>query len=140
MGLAEKRAIEGFKSTGFSEFLTQLKGITKFDVPVEVEWDKFGTAIEGYSDAAATISDFFTHLFGETILQSFKAVCVDDMGREALQGKLKKIFMTTGPDGSTHGAGFKFDNGTLSMNMRYANTDDVKERVTSMQKLLESQL
>ena len=140
MGLAEKRAIEEFKTTGFTKFTDELKTITKFDVPVEVKWDELSSRIEASSDKKEAFNEYFDAMFAQTLLQSFKSVCADNMGREALHGALKKIVLVSGPEASYWASGFKFEGGTLTLNMSYANVSDVKDRVKGMTELLESKL
>jgi len=140
MGLAEKRAVEDFKKNEYEVFLKSIKDITQADISVDTEWDKLSPNLEGYGDAKATLVDYFQNMFAETILQSFKSICADDMGKQALQGAVKKIVLTCSPNASTHKAGFKFEDAILSLDLRYANTDQVKDRVESMIKLIESKL
>ena len=140
MGLAEKRAVEEFKNNGYTQFTSKLKEITKDEIVVETQWDKLSTAIEGYSDPQESITTYFTNMFGETILKSFQSICSDEMGRQALIGKVKRIQLTHTEDASSHGAGFKLNDNTLSLDMKFANVSEVQDRVEEMTKFLEKQL
>ena len=141
MGLAERRALEKFKTTSFVEFSKQLEAIAQFPVTLEVKWDELATRIEEYDDKEAALRDYFEKSFGKTLLATLDAICVDDMGREALQNGLKKIEIKSDENaaGSPY-SGFSFENGKLVLNMRYVNTDQVAARTEYLISLLENKL
>ena len=143
MGLAEKRAVDTFKNSEYTEFLGKLKTILGRDVPVETNWDELTKRIEGYSgDISVRFKDYFENMFSKSILTSFSAICVDNMGKEAVASILKKIIIKSDENASASEKGFKFEDGILSANMSYTNTDEVNlgYRTEALQKILEKNL
>lgn len=136
MGLAEKRAIEELKKGQFAEVVKNIKDITKFDVDVVANWDDFATHMDGRSD---DISRYFMEMFGTTMVESLKAICADDIGREALQGVLKKITFKCDSNASYSESGFSFANGEVVMNLTWSG-NDIEPRTKAMISLLEKSL
>ena len=140
MGLAEKRASEECKKTKFAELQQMMKTSLEADIPMEVDWDKISMRIEGQPNANTVMKEFFVSHFAEPLTQAVKSICADEMGKGALKKELKKVAMTSDADASAWSGGYKFDKGTLTMNMSWANSDDTQERIEGLTKLLESKL
>ncbi|MFZ2956100.1 MAG: hypothetical protein WA705_04315 [Candidatus Ozemobacteraceae bacterium] len=140
MGLAEKRAIEKFKKGEYVDFTNKVKEITKLDVVIETNWDELGKQIEGRSSLDEDLKDYFTNIFGKTILDSLSSICADDMGKEALSSSLKRIVIKSDSDARSSETGFSFEDGDLILNMTYANTDQVEARTKEMIRLIENRL
>jgi hypothetical protein len=141
MGLAERRIIEHFKLTRFNTFSKQAEEITQFPITFNVKWDELAKRIEGYSDLEEALNDYFDNLFAKTILGVLAAICVDDMGREALKDVLTKIELKSDDEASASYGG-SFEKGELVLNMRYANTDanEVDARTSYLISLVEQNL
>ena len=86
MGLAEKRLAESIKVEKLPEFEAKLKDKAGYDIKVDIDWNTF-TAYNEYPLSRLDI------IFDD--LESFvKKICTDDMGKEALQDKMKTIHLT----------------------------------------------
>lgn len=86
MGIAEKRTAESIKVEKLPEFEAKLKDIAGYDIKIDIDWNTF-TAYDQYPLSRLDI------IFDD--LESFvKKICVDDMGKEALQDKMKTIHLT----------------------------------------------
>ena len=86
MGLAEKRLAESIKVEKLPQFEAKLKDKAGYDIKVDIDWNTF-TAYDEYPLSRLDI------VFDD--LESFvKKICNDDMGKEALQEKLKTIHLT----------------------------------------------
>jgi hypothetical protein len=140
MGLAERRVIEELKKGAYAMFVGKVKEITNLDVEIETNWVDIGQRMEDRADKAADLLDFMDNCFMKPILGSLSAVCADEMGREALAGSFKKIVIKSDEDASGHEGGFAFEDGILTVNRSYSNTDDVAKHTKAMTELLESKL
>ncbi len=135
MGLPEKRALEAFKTAEFTALQTSINAITGGKVEWDIHWDTLmqDGMVEYFKDAATKI--YFTPL-----LAALQAVCIDDMGKKAVAGALKKIVIKS-DSGSYHGGNYTFENGVLDLTHdSNSNIDAVDERKTYIQTLLESKL
>ena len=86
MGLAEKRLAESIKVEKLPAFEAKLKDRAGYDIKVDIDWNTF-TAYDEYPLSRLDI------VFDD--VESFvKKICSDDMGKEALQDKMKRIHFT----------------------------------------------
>lgn len=135
MGLKERRAVQEFEQNEFPKLKQEITTTTGFDVDFDVQWEKL--AVDGYDHM---YTEAFTKVYFTPIINAFKAICVDDMGKEALKGTLKKITLTN--EQGVYGAtGMSFDGGNLTIDHKPAsNIDDIKLRSEALQKILEDSL
>jgi len=141
LGLAERRAIKEYQEKTFPGLQAQITQAAGFEVPVEVQWDAI--AQPGDADKYAS-DDYFTNIYFTPLVDALKKITADDMGKQALKSKLKKVVITynkgTAP-ASNYATGINFDSGTLTINFEpYSNAGDVTARADAIQKLLESKL
>ncbi|MBI3297356.1 MAG: hypothetical protein HYZ75_04270 [Elusimicrobia bacterium] len=135
MGLAERRAVEEFKDKQFPALKQEIDQAAGFDVPLEVQWDTL--AAEGYSHLYA---DAFPKVYFVPLRDAVKAIAVDQMGKDALKGGLKKVLVANTKEGFSCSS-FSFEGGTLTIDHQpCSNIDDVGERTTGIQKMLEEKL
>jgi hypothetical protein len=138
MGLTERRAQKEFIDNVFPALKAEIGKACGFDVEVTVDWDSITK--DEYSHM---YREAWPKVYFEPTIEAFKAICVDDMGREALKAKLKKIVMHN-KHGIYYGdrwASFDDGSGTLTLDHEpVSNVDDVKDRKEGVQKLLESKL
>lgn len=86
MGLAEKRLAESIKVEKLPAFEAKLKERAGYDIKVDIDWNTF-TAYDEYPLSRLDI------VFDD--VESFvKKICIDDMGKEALQDKMSTIHLT----------------------------------------------
>lgn len=134
MGLAERRAVEQFKSGTYPELVKEVEAAAGFAVPIEVKWETL--AVEGQ---AANIAEWAEKVYFQPLIAAFTAIAFDAMGKEALKGGVKKVIID-GADGSSASA-FTFVDGDLVLLHRVdTNVDEVSDRAQGIQTLLESKL
>ena len=141
IALAERRAIAAYRQEKWPPIEAAIRKAAGFDVPIDVEWDQL--TIPG--DAAYYANDEY---YGKTIFQPLVAalngITADQMGREALRAKLKRIHVRfdekTAP-ASNYLNGLSFADGVLDINWRpFANTADVEDRTKALTQIMEKNL
>jgi hypothetical protein len=135
MGLAERRAVERFKSDDYPGWKARIDQAAGFDVPVEVAWEDL--AVAEYADSYA---EFFPKVYFQPLADALAAVTIDDLGRNALRAGLAKIVIRN--SGQFYSpAGFDFDDGVLTLDHQpHVNVDYGEERTKALQLTLESGL
>lgn len=141
LGLAERRAIAAYREQIFPGLLTQMRAATGTDLDVDVAWDRIAKPGEA---AAYGEPGYWTNIYFTPLITALKSVTADQIGRDALKAKLRRIAVTcdeaTAP-ASNYPNGLRFADGTLTINWRpYTNTDAVAERAAALQKVLEDNL
>jgi hypothetical protein len=132
MGLAEKRWAQEKKSTLEAGFLSAVKAAAGFDVPVEIDWDGFANVM---ADAGYIGDD------GHGIPQLGKAlaaITVDDLGKEAIKGGLKKIVIKPAPGNDA--TKFTFDGGVVTWLAYFGSSSTGYIYAAEMQKTIEKAL
>ncbi|NVJ01678.1 hypothetical protein HV824_26655 [Myxococcus sp. AM009] len=135
MGLAERRIVKDFETNIFPDLKKQIDEAAGFDVPVEVKWDTL-TKSDQYSGAWVAS---WPKIYFQPIINAFKNICVDDMGKEALAGGLKKVIIQDAKDSYSSDWAI-FEGGTLTLDHQFCNADDVDDRTHTLQKTLEKAL
>ncbi|WP_052420006.1 hypothetical protein [Hyalangium minutum] len=90
MGLAEKRAVAAYQKDKWPTWQQKLNAITGFEPTYEIAWDQL--AKEGYSAEYPTMFDYN---FFEPLEIALKSICQDDLGKDALKEKIKKVSITS---------------------------------------------
>ncbi|MFP2903916.1 hypothetical protein ACLESD_02345 [Pyxidicoccus sp. 3LFB2] len=136
MGLAERRAAKQYEDTVYPKLKQQVDAAAHFEVPLDVNWQSL--AIE---ERAHMYEECFTKVYFTPLIEAFQAICVDDMGREALKEKLKRVVIRNTADNSYAGNMVTFEAGVLTLDHKpTTNIDDVKDRKDAIQKTLEAAL
>ena len=139
MGLAERRAAKEFETNVFPGLKAEVVKAAGFEMPMEIDWEslqKTDTSPDYYRES-------WTKVYFEPMVEAFKAICVDDMGKEALKGSLKKIVIHNKHDiyYGDRWASFDKASGTLTLDHQpTTNVDAMKERKDGLQKTLEENL
>lgn len=139
MGLAEKRAIEGFKTSQYTDFKKQIEGILGASVEFDIAWDNFSMQLEGRSNPTEAMSEYMAGMFFQPMINAFKSICSDDMGKTALKESLKKVQMLNSGNYYSD-SGVTYDSGVLKLDFYYANVDQVADRETAIRTKIESAL
>ena len=133
MGLTAKRQIEDFKTKQFDKYKKQILDLSSPNVEVEVDWSTVGKPDE---DMEHLIAETTGKIYFEPVIQAFKAVGVDQMGKDALKDSVKKVVIKNSAD-STNYEYFTFENGVLTIDHRPVyNVDDLNERTEYVTELL----
>lgn len=134
MGIAERKAAKQFEETHYPKLKKDIDAAAHFDVPVEVDWTSL--AVEGYE-----------HLYEETwpkiyfapLIGALRAISQDDLGRESLQGSLKRVIIRNSAGNSSASSVATFRDGVLTLDHEPAtNVDEVEDRQQAIQKALEA--
>jgi hypothetical protein len=135
MGLAERRAIEQFKTDDYPGWQAKIEKAAGFPVPVEVSWEEL--AVNEY---ASSYAEFFPKVYFQPLVDALNAITFDELGRTAAREGLKKIIIrNTEEYYSTRG--FTFADGVLTLDHQpHTNVDDIEERAKGLQQILESGL
>jgi hypothetical protein len=111
MGLVEKRAIKNFQDTKFVELEKEINTIAGYPITFEVEWDTLAAA-----DYADRYEEYFTNVYFQPIINAFKEIAVDDMGKEALKEALQKIHIKNDGTVTSEVRAYQFEGGVLTVN------------------------
>ncbi len=141
ISLADRRAIAAYRQEKWPAIEKAIHDAAGFDVSIEVEWDRL--TIAGDANNYAN-DDYFGKTIFEPLTMALRDVTKDQMGRDALKQKLKRISISydeaTAP-GSNYPDGLKFESGGLSINWQpFSNASDVKPRSDALIALLEKNL
>ncbi|MBQ4915623.1 hypothetical protein J8L85_14300 [Maribacter sp. MMG018] len=136
MGLKEKRFTKTFQEEQFPQLKTQIIEAVGFDVPLAIEWETL-------------FEDRFLHLYNDSypkiyflpLIEAFKAITADEMGKEALAESLREVRITNTKDHHNPTNAYSFAEGVLTVDHSpILNADNVEERVKVLTDLLESNL
>ncbi|MCC7383239.1 MAG: hypothetical protein IT384_15490 [Deltaproteobacteria bacterium] len=87
MGLAERRRIAAIKDQHAPRFQQELNEAIGFALPFEIDVSSFpenGTVLDCY--------DYYFESYGPGLVVTvFKGICQDEMGKQAVKDKIKKI-------------------------------------------------
>jgi hypothetical protein len=136
MGLAERRAAKNFTDNLFPGFKKQIDEAAHFDVPIDVKWDTLQA--DGMADGYA---ENWAKVYFQPLVTALKAITIDDLGKEALKGGLKKIVIEN-KSGVYYGDRWAtLQDGVLTLDHEpCTNVDNVDERATGLQQVLEKGL
>ena len=136
MGLAQRRIAQEFQNTEFAVWKKQFEEIVGFEIPMEIKWDTM------QSDDRSNKDDYFKWyqmVYFTPLLDVFKGVCADDMGKEAVRSMVKKIVIDGTVGGSPSAS--TFEDGVFQINHKYCtNVGDGDDRTRVWTQLIESKL
>ncbi|WP_158845936.1 hypothetical protein [Algibacter sp. L1A34] len=136
MGLKENRFTRTFQEEQFPELKDQIIEAASFDVAFNIEW-------------STLFEDRFLHLYNDSypkiyflpLIEAFKSITTDDMGKEALSESLKEIHITNTKDHHNPKNAYSFSNGVLTVDHSpILNADDIDNRTKVLVNLLENNL
>ncbi|WP_075344553.1 hypothetical protein [Tenacibaculum agarivorans] len=136
MGLAERRIIKTYQEGKYQDFLSEIKDVIGGEIEFDIDWNSLPN--EKYSKS---LEEGLTEIYFKPILNSFKSIAEDDMGKEAIKESVKKIIIKDENDNAYASQTYKFNEGTLIVNhCSYTNIGNTDERTKILTKLLESNL
>lgn len=131
MGLAERRAAMEFEASTYPELKKQIHEAAGYPVEIVVDWE----SLSKESKYLKSWNRAWPKIYFEPIIEAFKEICADDMGRAALKEKLAKIVVQNKKT-SYSGQWSEIAEGTLTLDYMFTNVDDVKSRTTVLLKTL----
>lgn len=138
MGLAERRRIAEIREKHGPRFQGELNEAIGFELPFEIEIASFPenkTVLDCY--------DSYYESYGPgLVIQVFKDICRDAMGKEAVQGAIKKIiFRNTAKDPENPGdKSFSLIDGLLTIESSFYGYSDKLHSASELQEKLEAML
>jgi hypothetical protein len=134
MGLAERRAIKNFEDNHWSALQTQIHEATGTAIPIEVDWASLAAP-----DYAHLYDEELPKIYFIPIIEAFKKVTFDDMGKEAVKSGISKIIVQNKkPDYSSYWA--ELENKVLTLDYQFTNSGQIDDRVEVLVKKLEEKL
>ena len=138
MGLPERRAQKEFIDNVFPALKAEVTKAAGYEMPIEVDWETLTL-----TDMSHLYRESWPKVYFEPLVDALKAICIDDMGKEALKSKLKKVVIQN-KHSIYYGdrwASWDDPTGTLTLDHEpCTNVDNMTERKEGAQKLLESKL
>lgn len=134
-GLAERRVMKDFADNHLPALVQEIRAACGFDIEVEMDWESLH-----YQGAHSSYwIENFKKVYFEPAVASFKSICGDDMGRDALKAKFNKIkFCNT--DGRYHSSCSVSGNTLVFDHSPESNVDYVNDRTKEMTAFLEQNL
>jgi len=114
MGLNERRKIKELQDTTLPGRVKEIEEICGKPIPYEVDWDSLADDAEGLN--------FLDNISCHRLNMALRAICLDDMGKEAVRDSLKLIKLKNVKDKSA--MKINFDGGVLEMHCAYALRTD----------------
>ncbi|MFT3934948.1 MAG: hypothetical protein QM726_15085 [Chitinophagaceae bacterium] len=136
MGLTEKRAIKSFQDGPYQTLVKEIDTIAGFPVEFDVKWDTLAEP-----EYAHMYEEGFTKVYFTPMINAFKGITVDEMGKEALKETLKKVIIKN-ESGAYYGStAYAFENGVLTIDHKpFTNIDDISDRSKELEKLLSEKM
>jgi hypothetical protein len=123
--------VKTFQDTLFPKLKQEIDAAAGFSVEIEVDWESLAAPEYGHLYA-----DAFPKVYFQPLINAFKGVAVDDMGKEALKAGLKRVKIK---DESSSWP--TFEGGVLTLKFpAVANLDYVDDRRKAIQDILEKNL
>ena len=136
MGLKENRFTKTFQDEQFPELKAQIIEAAGFDVAFNIEWD---TLFE--NRFLHLYNDSYPKIYFLPLVEAFKSIASDDMGKEALEESLKAIRITNTKDHHNPKNAYSFADGILTVDHSpILNADKVEDRTKALVDLLENNL
>lgn len=131
MGLAERRAVKNYSESEFPKMKAKIDAVAGFDVPFDVAWDTLAE-----DDYAHMLEDSIPKVYFKPILEAFREIVIDDMGKEALKEGVNSVVVRW-----TGEKALEFEDGVLTVDHSpISNVSQWENRRDSLQKALEDAL
>jgi hypothetical protein len=130
VGLPERRKIQELKDTTFPGRVKEIEEICGAPIPYEVDWDSLANDMEGLN--------FIDNISCHRLNMALRAICLDEMGKQAVRDGLKKVVLRNVKDKAS--MKMTFDGGVLEMDCAYALRTDGMFSDNEIRALLEQKL
>lgn len=132
MGLKEKRMIQQQKDEVLPSISNELKEISGAEIEWDVDWDSFSKSLEALYN--------IENQGLRRILDAFRDVCKDDIGKEAVQEGVKKIVVRNFDDASEVKNTFDAGTGVLTVYGAWAASWEGYPQASEIRDILEEGL
>lgn len=131
MGLAERRAIKNYSESDYPKIKAKIDAVAGFEVPFDIAWDTMAE-----DDYAHLLEESIPKVYFNPILEAFREIAIDDMGKEALKEGIGSVVVRW-----TGEKQISFEDGVLTVDHSpISNIDYWEERRNQIQKALEESL
>ena len=130
MGLAERRKIKELQDNVLPGRVKEIEEICGAPIPYDVDWESFSDDLEGLN--------FMDNVSCHRLNMALRAICLDDMGKEAVREGLKLVKLGNVKDKA--GMKMTFAGGVLEMHCAYALHSDGLFSDLEIQRLLVDKL
>ncbi|MBS1652401.1 MAG: hypothetical protein JSU07_10360 [Bacteroidetes bacterium] len=136
MGLVEKRAVKAYQEGTYTKLINEINKIAGFKLVFEIDWDKLAEPDYGH-----LYEEAFTKVYFTPIINAFKEVTIDELGRNSLKKMLKKIVIKNENDIYYAENAFKFEDGVLTIDHKpLTNIDNIQERSEALFKAISDKM
>jgi hypothetical protein len=137
MGLAEKRVVKQFQDENLPKIQEEMKTLSGVEIPFEVEWESLPD-----DGSASYLMEGLNYVYFLPVLEAFRSVCADEMGRESIAANLKKIVIRNHEPEPNYFEAITFVDGVLLIDQRLSNIEEnyMKERAKKVLEALEAGL
>lgn len=138
MGLAERRRIAVIKDSHGPRFQNELNAAIGFELPFEID-----VATIPENSTILDCYDYYYESYGPgMVVTIFKDLCKDDLGKEAVKAKIKKIvFQNTAKTPEEAGdKDLKLEGGTLFVRESFYGYSDKLFGEADLRKMIEDML
>lgn len=136
MGLAERRIAKDFQENEFASVLAEIKETVGKEVEVAVDWNSL--CVDGMSHL---YKKAWPQVYFQPLLKALKAICEDDMGKEAIAEELEKIIIKNEEGISSENRWASFADKTLVLDHKpTSNVHHEDSRSKTVLKILEDSL
>lgn len=131
MGLAERRAVKNYSETEFPKMKAKIDAVAGMDVTFDISWDTLEE-----DDYAHLLEESIPKVYFKPILEAFREIAIDDMGKEALAEGVKSVVVRW-----TGEKTIDFEDGVLTVDHSpISNIDYWEDRRDKIQSALEERL
>ncbi|HRP31956.1 MAG TPA: hypothetical protein PKV73_08695 [Agriterribacter sp.] len=136
MGLNEKRAIKAFQENTFPKLVKKINEAAGFPVELDVQWDTLAVA-----DNAHLYDEGFTKVYFTPVINAFKDITTDDLGKDGLKETLKKVVIKNEGGYYSPGSAISFEGGVLTIDHEpVSNINDIDQRANAIANLLAAKM
>lgn len=96
LNLAQRRILTGFQTSYYDGWVKEFQKLTGKEIPVEVNWDEFFHGSDNTDPEY--LQKAWKNIFFISLENTFKNLCVDDMGKMAVAEKIKKVMIAPNKD------------------------------------------
>jgi len=130
MGLQEKRAIKAAEEGWLPKRQQELDELAQGSIPFACDWDSFDGDVKGI--------EWLEHNGPVQVINAFRGLCKDDLGREAAKETIKKVAFKNVP--SKEDKALALEGGVLTLTCAFAQSPRGRFSDAEILKLLESSL
>ena len=136
MGLTEKRAIKTFQDTVYPALEKEINTTAGYPIEFDIKWDTLAVA-----EYAHLYNEGFTKIYFTPVINAFKNITADDLGKEALKETVKKIVIKNENENYSYNNAYTLDNGVLTIDHQpNCNIDDIAGRSEELIKFLSAKM